>query len=82
MARTEFQAIYIDPPALEMSMRPIEERGGAVVMLAAEIDDFLRTNYPEWTEEQRQRATYNLTHQILCRAIEIERQAAGQKGHC
>lgn len=79
--RSEFQKLYIDPAALEMSMRPIEERGGSVVMLVAEIDDFLRTNWPEWTEEQRQRANYKLTYEIICRAIEIEQQTTGKVGH-
>lgn len=81
MTQAEFNAIYIEPPALEMATRPLHERGGSVVILMTQIDTALRTRFPEWTDGQRGGAVVKMTLDIITRAIEIEKQTNGKVGH-
>ena len=61
--------------AQELSRRPHADRGRSVVELMTQIDGELQVQHPDMSEGQRGGVVLKITHDVVDRCIEIDREA-------
>jgi hypothetical protein len=79
--RSDFQKEWIDGPALELALVPIEERGEKIVAMFAEIETWIGEEFPDLTREQVLAATRSYSFSIITRTLEISKANSGAIGH-
>jgi len=79
--RTQFEKDWIDGPALELSMVPIDQRGETVIGMIGDIKTWIAAEFPDLTPEQVQRATSSYMFSIIQRAVEVSKASNGAIGH-
>jgi hypothetical protein len=78
--RTEFQKEWIDGPALELAMLPVEVRCEKIIELGVEIEEWIAREFPNLTQDQVLGATRSYTFDIIQRALEIAKASSGAVG--
>lgn len=80
-ARTQFQTDWIDGPALELAMLPVEERCEKITQMGIEIEEWVEREFPDLSHEKVIAASRSYTFEILHRVLEIAKASSGAVGH-
>lgn len=78
--RTDFQKEWVDGPALELAMVPVEERCEKIIALGIEIEEWIAREFPDLSHDKVLGATRSYTFDIIQRALEIAKASSGAVG--
>jgi hypothetical protein len=87
MTDTKFQITedvrrqWINPPALDLAATPVDQRGEFIDRMLAEIDAWLRLNWPELSPQDVLKVRERYSFEIIRRAGEISKGCSHVVGH-
>ena len=65
----------LETVAQDLSRVPFDDRGNAAVELVTTIDNIMKSKFPDLSDGMRGTAVLQLTHDVLARCIDIDKEA-------